>query len=70
MTTSTEECKLTKRQKEILQRIVLGYTNPEIAEELHLTVNTVKTHICDLLERMRVENRTEAAAKAVRELGY
>ena len=56
---------LTEREIQVLQLISRGASNPEIAEGLCITVNTVKTHISHILAKLQVENRTQAAAYAV-----
>jgi LuxR family maltose regulon positive regulatory protein len=59
---------LTPRQLEVLDLLATGATNKEIAEALVISVHTVKRHVSDILSRMNVSTRTEAAARA-RELG-
>jgi LuxR family maltose regulon positive regulatory protein len=59
---------LTPREREVLQLIVSGASNPEIAQTLFITVNTVKRHITNILGKLEVSNRTQAAVRA-RELG-
>jgi DNA-binding NarL/FixJ family response regulator len=56
---------LTEREIEVLRLLARGDSNPEIAEELHITVNTVKTHISHILAKLQLDNRTQAAAYAV-----
>jgi len=57
---------LTSRETEVLQRITQGYTNAEIADELFLSLSTVKTHVSNLLDKMEVKNRAQAIEKANR----
>ena len=52
---------------EVLKQIARGASNPEIAEVLCITVNTVKTHISHILAKLQVDNRTQAAAYAVKQ---
>ena len=59
--------KLTGREIDVLQLVVEGQTNKEIAEQLHLSVNTVKIHLRNILEKLHLENRIQAAVFAVRE---
>ncbi len=59
---------LTPREREVLQLIVSGASNPEIAQKLFITVNTVKRHVTNILGKLEVSNRTQAAVRA-RELG-
>ena len=54
---------LTRREREIVDLIDQGLSNKEIAARLFIEVATVKNHIHNLLEKLRVRNRTEAAAK-------
>lgn len=55
--------RLTPREREVLTLIELGWTNKQIAHDLHIEVRTVKNHVHNLLEKMRVSRRGEAAAK-------
>jgi DNA-binding NarL/FixJ family response regulator len=56
---------LTEREIEVLRLVARGVSNPEIAEALYVTVNTVKTHLHNILEKLQVDNRTQAATYAV-----
>jgi DNA-binding NarL/FixJ family response regulator len=56
---------LTEREVEVLRLVARGVSNPEIAETLYVTVNTVKTHLRNILDKLQVENRTQAATYAV-----
>ena len=47
---------VTRREKEVLELIAEGYTNPEIAERLFVSVNTIDTHRRNLLEKFNVRN--------------
>ena len=49
--------KLTDREKEVLKYILNGYTNKEIAQELHISVDTAKAHVSSILYKMNVEDR-------------
>ncbi len=55
---------LTERELEILRLIAAGRSNPEIAESLFLSLNTVKWHAKNLYGKLAVSNRVEAAARA------
>jgi DNA-binding NarL/FixJ family response regulator len=55
---------LTKRERDILLLIRLGKTNKEVAQELDVSVNTVKTHLKNLFAKLEVHNRTQATIKA------
>ena len=56
---------LTERELEVLQNIVLGRSNKEIAQHLHISEATVKTHINNLLSKLMVSDRTQAAVTAL-----
>lgn len=56
---------LTTREVEVLQRIVAGRSNKEIASDLHISEATVKTHINSLLSKLNVSDRTQAATTAL-----
>lgn len=57
---------LTPREIEVLRLVARGVSNPQISAELHVTVNTVKAHLKRILEKLKVQNRTQAAAYAMR----
>lgn len=57
---------LTERELEVLELIVAGYSNAKIAEELYITVGTVKTHVCNILNKLSASDRTQAAVRALR----
>lgn len=58
---------LTGREIEVLEQVVTGATNKEIADRLYITENTVKIHLRNILEKLHVQNRIQAAVRAVRE---
>jgi DNA-binding NarL/FixJ family response regulator len=58
---------LTAREVEVLEQVVTGASNKEIAEVLHITENTVKIHLRNILEKLHVQNRIQAAVYAVRQ---
>ena len=60
------EGQLTARERDLLQLVAGGLSNREIAEELHISKNTVKYHMKNILQKMNLQNRAEAAAYAVR----
>ncbi|MFP3378507.1 response regulator transcription factor [Bacillus sp. SIMBA_069] len=57
---------LTKREQEVLREIAKGRSNKEIAAELHITEQTVKTHVSNVLVKLEVDDRTQAALYAVK----
>lgn len=58
---------LTSREIEILQLVVDGLTNKEIATALVISENTVKIHLRNILEKLHLQNRIQAAVYAVRQ---
>lgn len=58
---------LTERECEVLKHLVMGKSNTEIAKELIVSVHTAKAHVCSILQKMCVNDRVQAAVKAVRE---
>jgi DNA-binding NarL/FixJ family response regulator len=57
---------LTQRELEILELIVAGCSNGQIAERLYITVGTVKTHVRNILNKLCADDRTQAAVRALR----
>jgi DNA-binding NarL/FixJ family response regulator len=57
---------LTERELETLELIVAGRSNSEIANQLFVTVGTVKTHVHNILHKLGVDDRTQAAVRALR----
>ncbi|GEL12732.1 LuxR family DNA-binding response regulator [Lapidilactobacillus concavus DSM 17758] len=55
---------LTAREREVLLLIAQGKSNKEIADELFITLKTVKTHVSNILAKLQVEDRTQAAIYA------
>ena len=58
---------LTERENEVLKHLVDGKSNTEIAKELIVSVHTAKAHVCSILQKMCVNDRVQAAVKAVKE---
>jgi DNA-binding CsgD family transcriptional regulator len=59
---------ISTRELEVLHEIAAGHSNKEIAARLHVSPNTVKTHVARLLEKLGAKRRTDALRRA-RELG-
>jgi len=60
------DCPLTRRQLEILTLLANGRNGSQIAEELHLAVNTIKTHLSKIYRRLEAANSSHAVLIAVR----
>lgn len=56
---------LTQRENEILEQLAQGLTNQEIADQLTISVRTVTTHVTNILGKLHLNNRTQAAAYAL-----
>jgi DNA-binding NarL/FixJ family response regulator len=61
-----ETSPLTERELEILELIVAGCSNADIAEKLYITIGTVKTHVRNILNKLCADDRTQAAVRALR----
>lgn len=57
--------RLTPREREVLELVIEGCTNPEIAARLSIATNTVKIHLRNILEKLRLRNRQQLAAYAI-----
>lgn len=66
-TSRTPRGPLTDREREVLGLIAQGVDNAGIATRLHISQNTVKNHVSSVLEKLGVENRTQAAVQAIRD---
>lgn len=60
---------LTPRECDVLALLVAGRTNLEISRELHISKETVKSHVAHIFRKLEVRPRTQAVIRA-RELGY
>ncbi len=58
---------LTSREKEVLSELSTGKSNKEIAKVLFISDKTVKTHVSNILRKLEVKDRTQAAIKAIEE---
>lgn len=54
---------ISKREFEILQLVAQGASNQEIADQLFISLNTVKTHLSNLYQKLEVRRRTQAVEK-------
>ena len=60
------ESNLSPREEEVLQQLSQGAPNKEIADSLFISENTVKTHLRNIMDKLHLANRSQAAAYAVR----
>lgn len=58
---------LTSRETQILKLITEGYSNIEIANALFVSINTTKAHVASILQKLEVDDRLQAALKALKE---
>lgn len=61
-----ENLGISRRELEVLQLISAGLSNQEIADQLFVSLNTIKTHSSNLFGKMEVKSRTQAMEKAKR----
>lgn len=64
---NSQKVQLTEREIEVLRLLVKGKSNTEIAQELIVSVHTAKAHVCSILQKLCVDDRVQAAVKAVKE---
>jgi len=64
---SDNKAKLTERESEVLKLLVQGKSNTQIAQELIVSVHTAKAHVCSILQKLCVDDRVQAAVKAIKE---
>jgi DNA-binding CsgD family transcriptional regulator len=64
---SVPAVRLSPREQEVLELVAEGYSNAMIATRLHLSENTIKTYVENLLSRLNARNRAEAVAAASRQ---
>jgi DNA-binding NarL/FixJ family response regulator len=64
--TAQNDFGLTSREKQVLGYLSEGASNQEISKKLNLSVNTIKVHVCNILHKMSVSDRTQAAIKAIK----
>ena len=63
---SGAKIEITKREKEIMELISLGYSNKEIAEKIFVSVSTVDAHRYNILKKLEVKNTAEMITKAIK----
>ncbi len=62
-----QHANLTQREYEVLKLVVDGKSNNEIAQELTISEHTAKAHVCNIIQKLLVDDRTQAAVKALKE---
>ena len=62
-----QHANLTRREYEVLKLVVDGKSNNEIAQELTISEHTAKAHVCNIIQKLVVDDRTQAAVKALKE---
>lgn len=67
LNSGTPTVRLSRREQEVLRLVADGYSNGMIATRLHLSENTIKTYVENLLSRLNARNRAEAVAAASRQ---
>ena len=58
---------LTQREYEVLKLVVDGQSNSQIAKTLTISEHTAKAHVCNIIQKLVVDDRTQAAVKALKE---
>lgn len=61
-----DEIKLTKREKDVLDLLVKGNTNKEMAQSMFISEKTVKNHLTSIFKKLNVKDRTQAAVYALK----
>ena len=61
-----KDYELTAREAQILKLMTEGYSNMEIAQHLVISVNTTKAHVASILQKLEVDDRLQAALKALK----
>src|SRR4051812_20936157 len=63
---SNDSTQISEREREILRLVATGATNQQIAQQLNISINTVKVHLRNIFGKIGVASRTEATVFAVR----
>ncbi len=63
-TAVVDSVRMTKRERQVIELIADGYTNKEIAQQLHLSTYTVKSHVHNILEKLTLSTRVQIAKHA------
>lgn len=62
-----QHANLTEREYEVLKLVVDGQSNAEIANTLTISEHTAKAHVCNIIQKLVVDDRTQAAVKAIKD---
>jgi DNA-binding NarL/FixJ family response regulator len=65
-----ESIRMTKREKQVIELIANGDTNKEIAQKLHLSTYTIKSHVHNILEKLALGTRVQIAKHAHQAVNY
>lgn len=65
----TDPAKLSRRELEVLRHIQQGLTNREMADRLYISTSTINKHVQQVLKKLQVRNRVQAAVHAQSVLG-
>jgi len=63
----SEEFSLSERELEVLQLVVEGFGNQEIADKLFISLQTVRNHIRHIYQKLQVHSKSQAVVKAIKE---
>lgn len=61
-TSTTKQVKISPREVDVLRCLSVGYSNYDVAQKLHLSENTVKSHLFNIFRKLNVKNRTQAVS--------
>ncbi len=64
---SSESAQISERERDILRLVAMGATNQQIANQLNISINTVKVHLRNIFEKIGAASRTEATVYAIRQ---
>lgn len=66
---AVDDLRMTAREKEVIECISNGFSNKKIAQELHISIHTVKSHVRNIMEKLALHSRLQIAAWAHEEDG-
>ena len=59
---------LTQREQEVKELVIQGFTNEQIAKRLFISIHTARAHVCNIIGKLCVNNRTEIAVLEIKKL--